>query len=419
MFRITVTGHGTVTVILRSPLMFVQVLLLIFLGRPWSVSSMRPVPTTPMREWLNDTSSPWLGAFSSTDCGLSMPFLASSPLVDAPPLLDAVFFSVWQRGTESAEREVPKCAHSDATLGHGTVTVIQRSPLMFVQVSYYDAYSYRDDDVCLLAVSGPPHVLKSVRASVLYLMCLLVLGGDVELNPGPMTKAQEEKLDLVAGSILRAEASNSVLQESVNKVLQSHLEIKNDLEKLTKRVLDLEQKFAAAPSAQSIACSDNGLVGVQEKIDDLENRSRRSNVLFYGITDSAKSETWEESERLVNNFCTEKLGLTVTSISRAHRVGRFSSKKKRPIIAKFFNEKEVELVLSRGFKLKNTSLSISRDYSETVREKRRKLLQFSRTVKKDGDRVRLVFNKLHLNNDVYEWNTNEGQAVLVSRRRDK
>lgn len=234
-----------------------------------------------------------------------------------------------------------------------------------------------------------------------------------------MTKAQEEKLDLVAGSILRVEASNSVLQESVNKVLQSHLEIKNDLEKLTKRVLELEQKFAAAPSAQSIACSDNGLVGVQEKIDDLENRSRRSNVLFYGITDSAKSETCEESELLVNNFCTEKLGLTVTSISRAHRVGRFSSEKKRPIIAKFFNEKEVELVLSRGFKLKNTSLSISRDYSETVREKRRKLLQFSRTMKKDGDRVRLVFNKLHLNNDVYEWNTNEGQAVLVSRRRDK
>ncbi|KAH7941694.1 hypothetical protein HPB49_016127 [Dermacentor silvarum] len=202
-----------------------------------------------------------------------------------------------------------------------------------------------------------------------------------------MTKAQEEKLDLVAGSILRVEASNSVLQESVNKVLQSHLEIKNDLEKLTNRVLDLEQKFAAAPSAQSIACSDNGLVGVQEKIDDLENRSRWSNVLFYGITDSAKSETWEESERLVNNFCTEKLGLTVASISRAHRVGRFSSEKKRPIIAKFFNEKEVELVLSRGFKLKNTSLSISRNYSETVREKRRKLLQFSRTMKKDGDRA--------------------------------
>ncbi|XP_075555559.1 uncharacterized protein LOC142588016 [Dermacentor variabilis] len=258
-----------------------------------------------------------------------------------------------------------------------------------------------------------------MKHDLMYLLCLLVLDGDVELNPGPMTKAQEEKLDLVAGSILRVEASNSALQESVNKVLHMHVELKNDLEKLTKRVLDLEQKVAAAPCAQSITSSDNGLVGVQEKIDDLENRSRRSNVLFYGLTDSARSETWEESERLVSNFCTQKLGLTVTSISRAHRVGRFSSEKKRPIIAKFFNEKEVELVLSRGHKLKNTNFSISRDYSEAVREKRRKLLQFSRTMKKDGDRVRLVFNKLHLNNEVYEWNTNEGQAVLVSRRRDQ
>ncbi|XP_077518080.1 uncharacterized protein LOC144128510 [Amblyomma americanum] len=242
-------GHGTATAIPRSPLMYLQVLLLIFLGRPWTMHKT---------ECLNDTSSQ-LGACTSTDCGLSTCFLPASPILDAPPLLDAVVDSVWQRGTLTADRAVQKCAPFDAPLGHGTATAIPRSPLMYLQVGYYDAYSYRDDDVCLLAVSWPPHVLKSFRAGVSYLWCLLVLGGDVELNPGPMTKAQEEKLDLVASSILRLEASNAVLQDSVNKVLQIHADLKIDLEKLTKRVHDLEQKFATAPSAELVGNSDKGL----------------------------------------------------------------------------------------------------------------------------------------------------------------
>ncbi|XP_077543323.1 uncharacterized protein LOC144155629 [Haemaphysalis longicornis] len=135
----------------------------------------------------------------------------------------------------------------------------------------------------------------------------------------------------------------------------------------------------------------------QEKIDDLENRSRRSNVLFFGIEDTDQSESWEASETHVREFCSNKLSVTAASIARAHRLGRFSAEKTRPIIAKFYNEKtrrDVETILSKGVKLKNTTFSISRDFSEAVRDKRRKLLQFSRVIKKEGDRVRLVFNKL-------------------------
>ncbi|KAH9373053.1 hypothetical protein HPB48_018066 [Haemaphysalis longicornis] len=65
---------------------------------------------------------------------------------------------------------------------------------------------------------------------------------------------------------------------------------------------------------------------MQEKIDDLEHRSRRSNVLFYGINETDKFEAWDVSERLVHEFCTNKLGITASTIARAHCTGRFSSK---------------------------------------------------------------------------------------------
>lgn len=146
----------------------------------------------------------------------------------------------------------------------------------------------------------------------------------------------------------------------------------------------------------------------------MENRSRRSNLLFYGILDTGESEDWETSEQIVTKFCKDQLEVTVASIARAHRLGRFASERTRPIIVKFFNEKEIETVLSNGHKLKDTNFGISRDYSEAVRDKRRKLWQFSKTIKKDKDRVSLVFNKLKVNKDVYIWDTQANCAKLVS-----
>lgn len=257
--------------------------------------------------------------------------------------------------------------------------------------------------------------MKRVRAAVLYLWRLLLLSGDIEANPGPMTKEQEAKLDLVTNVVQRLEISNASVLDSINKLLQNHITLKDNLESLTKRVQELETKAEMSPPPQASVNVDENISKLQDKIDDLENRSRRSNVLFFGVTDTDESETWECSERLVTEFCSNRLGITVSSIARAHRLGGFSSAKKRPIIAKFYNDKDVELVLGQGLKLKNTPFSISRDYSEAVRDKRRKLLQFSKTIKKDGDRVRVAFNKLFVNNDLYIWDVDINAAVHVPR----
>lgn len=46
---------------------------------------------------------------------------------------------------------------------------------------------------------------------------------------------QEEKLDMIVSAVQRLEASNTNMLESVNKVLQVNIVLKNDLESLTKR----------------------------------------------------------------------------------------------------------------------------------------------------------------------------------------
>ncbi|KAH8036365.1 hypothetical protein HPB51_025706 [Rhipicephalus microplus] len=351
-------GHGAAFSAQRSLTMFAQV-------RLYALGLLSPVTF----EWV---VLPQAGEKEGPPsfCGLSLDVLYA-----VPPCLDTSLPFIRQHGTASDNPAVDKSAHFDGSLGHGAASSAQRLLTMFAQVGYYESCCYRDNDVCFLAVPWPPNFLNRVRSTALYLWRLLMRSGDVESNPSPMTKAQEEKLEMVHGAVLRLEANNASVLESVNKISQMHLELKTDLDSLTKRVQVLESKMESVTPTG--ACGNNqGISNLQAKIDDLENRSRRSNVIFYGIEDGERFETWETSERLVRDFCTNRLDFSISSLARAHRIGRFSREKKRPIIAKLFNEKEVETILSKGFKLKNTPLSVARDYSEAVRDKRRKLLQF-------------------------------------------
>ena len=82
--------------------------------------------------------------------------------------------------------------------------------------------SFRSDDPFLVVLPCP----EAVRECAWYLRGLLLLGGEIELNPGPMTKTQEEKLNSVFDSVQRIEANNVSLLESVNQVLLLHATLK-------------------------------------------------------------------------------------------------------------------------------------------------------------------------------------------------
>lgn len=76
---------------------------------------------------------------------------------------------------------------------------------------------------------------------------------------------------------------------------------------------------------------------LRDEIRDLESRSRRSNVVFIGFHDKETSEAWDTTERLVKDFFSSKVGVTVDSVARVHRPRRFAQDK-RPTIANFFND---------------------------------------------------------------------------------
>ena len=80
-------------------------------------------------------------------------------------------------------------------------------------------------------------------------------------------------------------------------------------------------------------------------VDDLEDRSRRNNLKFEGLSEDLR-ENWEQSAEKFRKLIKEKLGVHgEVEIKRAHRVGKFMSDKPRPVIAKFF----FALLISKTF----------------------------------------------------------------------
>lgn len=252
---------------------------------------------------------------------------------------------------------------------------------------------------------------------------LLLLSGDIELNPGLTTRAQEctgdteqTQLDQIFTMLQRVndctekmEKGQGSLIESVNAVQKNQEAIQASLKDIDKRLSDVESKASGIDDLQQELShlrqlTDNLCKENARLIDDqseLEDRMRRENLLFYGLQDEPL-EKWEDTENKVLNLISETLKLPVSKdmIQRAHRIGVFSDDKERPVVVKFSSFKLKQMVLLSSAKLKNESVSISEDYSFATRQARKKLVEFGKMSK---CAFKLRYKTLHMNDKCYGY----------------
>ncbi|XP_077536042.1 uncharacterized protein LOC144148372 [Haemaphysalis longicornis] len=274
--------------------------------------------------------------------------------------------------------------------GHDTAWRRMVTPLLTLQVGYLSrSKQYSTNNYFLIAVSCPcDFKLRNLLclccdAFTLQLLSelMLLLSGDVELNPGP-TKAQIES---VSAAIKQLDETILAIRADINQLKAVQTNHETVLSTLTNRISLLE----SAQTEPSLNTAPHDAVSIKHEIEtlkaantDANNRLRRNNLLFLGIEDSAK-ETWDESEQNVMKFCTDHLGITLetNSIERAHRIGKFSADKKRPIVIKLAHFKTKEKILSCGPNLKETTFAVREDFAAATRIARAKLLKFIRPQK--------------------------------------
>jgi hypothetical protein len=134
------------------------------------------------------------------------------------------------------------------------------------------------------------------------------------------------------------------------------------------------------------------------KLDDLENRSRRCNLILFNLPEG---EEGPDCGLFISDMLRKECNLNPSSIQRAHRTGKQPgpNSKPRPIHIgfAFFQEKEMcRKALAEVFKKKkigqsNSKLFISNDYSLKVQKMRKDKLPELRRLREEGKKAYLVY----------------------------
>ena len=203
-------------------------------------------------------------------------------------------------------------------------------------------------------------------------------------------------MERLENKIARLSNENTLLKQEVES-LKAIADFQNKWFEEAKR--DLEEMRAKDPIEEDIKLIEQKHQQLEEKISELEDRSRRNNLRFSGFTEKAEgAETWEESENLIREFIERNLEMESKDITieRAHRTGSKINGKKRAIIVKFLNYKDKDAVLNqyRQKQLWKDNIYVNEDYSERTADLRKQLFEQAKEIRQSGKSAKVVYKKL-------------------------
>ncbi|KAH9379177.1 hypothetical protein HPB48_011826 [Haemaphysalis longicornis] len=423
-----------------TPLLFVQIFAALSSANVWgAVAEEASFPQPPV---LSSAST--IAWSTSACCGafaLPVSVFYKFSEDDGPGVDERPIICERNETCDMVEGYISAQHYAFVGFGAGTLADMQLTPLLFVQVSFYCPFQFRAK---MSALPAPPTLLCTAAAyrkrvqsklskkrfrlfssRVLYLFLLSLLAGDMELNPGPDGIAQvnlPSHDDATQLDFLRA------LQSGQAAIMQKLDTIETRFAKPEAMIAEMNKNLGVtqgriedvsnlvSQQANVIRSLSQRVDELQEKSVDMEDRSRRLNLVFYGVDDTDQLEKWDQSEKLIQKICKDKLGIQLKSVQRAHRIGRFTGKTKRPIVVNFSSYKEKQDVLVNAKKFKGTNYSVSQDYSPETRSVRKHLWEYGKAKKEDkSNNVKLNFDKLIINDKAFRWDKEKEEVVPVTK----
>ena len=207
----------------------------------------------------------------------------------------------------------------------------------------------------------------------------------------------EIKVTTMENKIRDIDKSVSFINEMYETQKCELAQSKEDLERLEKQCEKIGREIDDSKKREELA---------NEKLLDLEARSMRENLIFYGLAEQTSG--MENCESLVKNFITTKLGIDASGMSfdRAHRLGGQRARKPRPIVVKFHRYADREAVRQKSYEdpikksLKDSNLGVGIQSPQQYREARKALFEHGKREENRGNRTRIVGNKLYVNNKI-------------------
>lgn len=192
--------------------------------------------------------------------------------------------------------------------------------------------------------------------------------------------------------------------KSVNNLIQQVDEFKLQTAKLNEDINNLKTenmnlRAANADLTNTVKQLKAKQSEVTNKLEELENRQRRDNLVFYNVPAENVSESWETTKAKINEVFI-KANLKHVKVDRAHRIGK-STTTPRPIIAKIPSYDDRNSILRSWKPLKELGISVSQDFSAEMRKKRSFLNSICKKAKQEGKNAKIRFDRLIVNGEVF------------------
>lgn len=286
------------------------------------------------------------------------------------------------------------------------------NPFVFIiQVKKCNCHCYRSDNRFLLLLPFPTDAVGLFQFVDDVFMNLLALAGDIELNPGPGQEALLEKLLKGQQEIAKAVTDIHAKQSSID----------GNFAKLNEHILALENRFDGFCSLPNdVRVIDSELTSLKttvnnlaQKLDNIENRGRRNNLLIFGFRESPDELPSTLLESIKKTIFQAKLGIDINGIERCHRLGIPKNGKVRPVILKLLDFHEKIAILKNCKKLKGSGLSIGEDYLTRVRQVRSNLWKGTEALHSEANSVRFAFDKLVVDGITFSWDSAQNKIRQV------
>jgi hypothetical protein len=277
------------------------------------------------------------------------------------------------------------------------------SPVYMVAVMSYmrDRRKWSKDRVRIIirvTVYGLSTIISGF-CTIVFVAALLLLGGDIESNPGPSSPAKKTNISEGRGSsgamtsqpVPEASAMDSVIlqrlqqMEDKNEMTSRRLEaslirrleetqndavasLKRDMHEMKESLSSqlktkTDQLQKQCTSLQKENQELKGMINeLSLKCDYLENHSRRNNLLFFGLRKDFDRESWGDCEEIVREAISDGMGISeYIDIERAHRT------KNNAIVVKLLSFKQKNPILGHSRRLKSSehfrNVTVKEDFS--------------------------------------------------------
>ena len=174
------------------------------------------------------------------------------------------------------------------------------------------------------------------------------------------------------------------LKEEISSVAKNVEKIWQKVETIEKRCDRMEEKVNRLEESDK-KCQDM-LRKLEERSIDLEARSRRNNLMFYGVREGEK----EDCEVVIKRILSDSCQIRDVVIERAHRTGKGSPGNPRPIIVKFldFNAK---MRVQKAKRRLPQQVRVGDDLPWAVREAQRKLVPECKAAREEGKHAYVAY----------------------------